>query len=65
MLRFEWNGALANRKRGSVLPKVYEALEMSAEKAGEAGVCGAMKASGTTVPVHPCKGRLRFAGHGG
>ncbi|NJD84848.1 hypothetical protein EWM60_01950 [Candidatus Erwinia dacicola] len=59
------NGALANRKRGSVLPKVYEALEMTPRKKPEKpGFAVLMKGFLGTDPYQCilCKGRLRFAG---
>jgi len=58
-------GFLANRKRGTLLPKVYEALEMTPrEKPQKPGFAVLMKAFLGTDP-YPCilcKGRLRFAG---
>ncbi len=58
-------GFLANRKRGSVLPKVYEALEMMLRKKPEKpGFAVLMKGFLGTDPYQCilCKGRLRFAG---
>lgn len=58
-------GFLANRKRGSLLPKVYEALEMTPrEKPQKPGFAVLMKAFLGTDPYQCilCKGRLRFAG---
>lgn len=57
---------LANRKRGSLLPKVYEALlEVTPrEKPQKPGFAVLMKAFLGTDPFQCilCKGRLRFAG---
>jgi hypothetical protein len=47
-------GFLANRKRGTLLPKVYEALEMTVREKP--------KRPGFAVQCILCKGRLRFAG---
>ncbi|PNK88331.1 IS91 family transposase [Serratia odorifera] len=58
-------GFLANRKRGSLLPKVYGALEMTPrEKPQKPGFAVLMKAFLGTDPYQCilCKGRLRFAG---
>nr|WP_267958437.1 transposase [Erwinia tracheiphila] len=58
-------GFLANRKRGTLLPKVYEALEMTPrEKPQKPGFAVLMKAFLGTDPYQCilCKGRLRFAG---
>ncbi len=58
-------GFPANRKRGALLPKVYEALEMTPrEKPQKPGVAVLMKAFLGTDPYQRilCKGRLRFAG---
>lgn len=57
-------GFLANRKRGSLLPKVYEALEMRPrEKPQKPGFAVLMKGFLGTDPYLCilCKGRLRFA----
>jgi hypothetical protein len=58
-------GFLANRKRGTLLPKVYDALEMTVrEKPKWLGFAVLMKAFLGTDP-YQCilgKGRLRFAG---
>ncbi|UAN45205.1 transposase [Serratia sp. JSRIV001] len=58
-------GFLANRKRGTLLPKVYDALEMTPrEKPQKPGFAVLMKAFLGTDPYQCilCKGRLRFAG---
>ncbi len=57
-----YSSFLANRKRGSVLPKVYEALEMTPRK--KPGFAVLMKGFLGTDPYQCilCKGRLRFAG---
>lgn len=58
-------GFLANRNRGSLLPKVYEALEMTVrEKPKRPGFAVPMKGFLSTDPYQCilCKGRLRFAG---
>ena len=58
-------GFLANRKRGKLLPKVYEALEMTPrEKPQKPGFAVLMKAFLGTDPYQCilCKDRLRFAG---
>ena len=58
-------GFLANRKRGSLLPKVYNALEMTVrEKPKRPGFAVLMKGFLGTDPYQCilCKGRLRFAG---
>ncbi|NJD85788.1 hypothetical protein EWM60_12935 [Candidatus Erwinia dacicola] len=60
-----YSGFLANRKRGSLLPKVYEALEMTVrEKPKRPGFAVLMKGFLGTDPYQCilCKGRLRFAG---
>ncbi|BEO21291.1 hypothetical protein SMQC19_46380 (plasmid) [Serratia marcescens] len=56
---------LANRKRGSLLPKVYDALAMMVrEKPKRPGFAVLMKGFLGTDPYQYilCKGRLRFAG---
>ena len=56
-------GFLVNRKRGMLLPKVYEALEMTPrEKPQKQGFAVLMKALLGTDPYQciVCKGRLRF-----
>nr|WP_249105810.1 hypothetical protein [Serratia marcescens] len=58
-------GFLDNRKRGTLLPKVYEALEMTVrEKPKRPGFAVLMKGFLGTDPYQCilCKGRLRFAG---
>ncbi len=58
-------GFLANRKRGSLLPKVYNALEMTVrEKPKRPEFAVLMKGFLGTDPYQCilCKGRLRFAG---
>nr|WP_260679887.1 hypothetical protein [Serratia liquefaciens] len=58
-------GFLANRKRGSQLPKVYDALAMTVrEKPKRPGFAVLMKGFLGTDPYQCilCKGRLRFAG---
>jgi len=58
-------GFLANRKRGTLLPKVYDALEMTVrEKPKRPRFAMLMKAFLGTAPYQSilCKGRLRFAG---
>ncbi|CAK9887101.1 MAG: hypothetical protein XXXJIFNMEKO3_LKCDNKCA_00049 (plasmid) [Candidatus Erwinia impunctatus] len=58
-------GFLANRKRGTLLPKVWEALSMTArEKPKRPGFAVLMKGFLGTDPYQCilCKGRLRFAG---
>ncbi|NJD86364.1 hypothetical protein EWM60_20790 [Candidatus Erwinia dacicola] len=63
-----YSGFLANRKRGSVLPKVYEALEMTPrKKAGEARVCGADEGlpGYRPVPVHPVRRTAAFCRRSG
>lgn len=58
-------GFLANRKRGTLLPKVYEALKMAPhEKPLKPGFAVLMKAFPGTDPYQCilCKGRLRFVG---
>jgi len=58
-------GFLANRKRGTLLPKVYEALEMAArEKPETPGFAALMKSFLGTDPYKCilCGDRLRFAG---
>ena len=58
-------GFLANRKRGSLLPKVYEALAMTArEKPQKPGFAVLMKGFLGTDPYKCilCGDRLRFAG---
>lgn len=57
-------GFLANRKRGTLLSKVYDALEMTArEKPERPGFTILMKVFLDTDPYQCilCKGRLRFA----
>ncbi|RAP70109.1 transposase [Candidatus Erwinia dacicola] len=54
-----YSGFLANRKRGSLLPKVYEALEMTPrKKPGKPGLAVLMKAFLGTAPYQCilCKG---------
>ena len=55
-----YSGFLANRKRGTLLPKVYKALE----KPKRPGFAVLMKGFPGTDPYQCilCKGRLRFAG---
>ncbi len=58
-------GFLANRKRGTLLPKVYDALAMTVqEKPKRPGFAVLMKVFFGTDPYQCilCKGRLRFAG---
>jgi len=58
-------GFLTNRKRGSLLPKVYEALEIPPrEKLQKSGFAVPMKAFLGTDPFQCilCKSQLRFAG---
>lgn len=58
-------GFLANRKRGTLLPKVYEALEVTVrEKPQMPGLAVLMKGFLGTDPYQYilCKGRLRFTG---
>lgn len=58
-------GFLANRKRGTLLPKVYDALEMTPRaKPKKPGFAVLMKTFLSTDPYQCilCKGRLRFAG---
>lgn len=58
-------GFLANRKRGTLLPKVYEALSMTIrEKPQRPGFTVLMKAFLGTDPYQCilCKSPLRFAG---
>lgn len=58
-------GFLANRKRGTLLPKVYDALAMTVrEKPKRPGFAVLMKGFLGTDPYQciQCKGRLRFAG---
>jgi len=58
-------GFLSNRKRGELLPKVYEALEMEARKKPEQpGFAALMKAFLRTNPYKCilCGNRLRFNG---
>ncbi|MEZ6878807.1 transposase [Enterobacter sp. KBR-315C3_2022] len=58
-------GFLANRKRGSLLPKVYDALAMTVRKKPKRpGFAVLMKGFLGTDPYQCilCKGRLRFAG---
>nr|WP_185959440.1 hypothetical protein [Serratia liquefaciens] len=58
-------GFLANRKRGTLLPKVYEALEMMVrDKPQRPGGAVLMKGFLVTDPYQCilCKGQLRFAG---
>ncbi|WP_338505645.1 IS91 family transposase [Erwinia aphidicola] len=60
-----YSGFLANRKRGSLLPKVWEALSMTArEKPKRPRFAVLMKGFLGTDPYQCilCKGRLRFAG---
>lgn len=63
MLRY--SGFLANRKRGTLLPKVYEALEMTVrEKPKRTGFAVLLKGFVGTDPYRCilCGERLRFAG---
>lgn len=63
MLRY--SGFLANRKRGTLLPKVYEALEMTVrEKPKRPGFAVLLKGFVGTDPYRCilCGDRLRFAG---
>jgi len=55
-----YSGFLANRKRGTLLPKVYKALK----KPKRPGFAVLMKGFPGTDPYQCilCKGRLRFAG---
>uniref|UniRef100_UPI0038D5190B transposase n=1 Tax=Serratia liquefaciens TaxID=614 RepID=UPI0038D5190B len=58
-------GFLSNRKRGALLPKVYEALKMAARKKPEKpGFAALMKGFVGTDPYKCilCGDRLRFAG---
>ncbi len=58
-----YSGFLANRKRGSLLPKVYEALEMTVrERPKRRGFAVLMKGFLRTVPHQCilCKGRLQM-----
>ena len=58
-------GFLANRKRGSLLPEVYDALTMTErEKPKRLGFAVLMKGFLGTDPYHCilCKGQLRFVG---
>nr|WP_237446174.1 transposase [Serratia marcescens] len=58
-------GFLTNRKRGSLLPKVYDALAMTVrEKPKQPGFAVLMKGFLGTDPYQCilCKGRLRFTG---
>lgn len=58
-------GFLSNRKRGTLLPKVYEALSMKPhEKPQKPGFAVLMKAFLGTAPYQCilCKCRLHFAG---
>ncbi|UIA87933.1 hypothetical protein LU631_25630 [Erwinia tracheiphila] len=60
-----YSGFLANRKRGTLLPKVYEALEMTVrEKPKRPGFAVLMKGFLGTDPYQCilCKGRLHFSG---
>ncbi|EOS94130.1 IS801 transposase, partial [Erwinia tracheiphila PSU-1] len=60
-----YSGFLANRKRGTLLPKVWEALSMTErEKPKRPGFAVLMKGFLGTDPYQCilCKGRLRFAG---
>lgn len=61
----QYYGFLANRKRGTLLPKVYDALEMTVrEKPKRPGFAVLMKSFLGTAPYQCilCKGRLRFTG---
>jgi hypothetical protein len=56
-------GFLANRKRGSLLPKVYEApVDDAAQKTTTAGVCSADESAPghRPVSVHPVQGPTAF-----
>ena len=57
-------GFLANRKRGSLLTKVYEALSMTPREKPQKPGAVLMKTFLGTDPYQCilCKGRLRFAG---
>lgn len=58
-------GFLANRKRGELLPKVYEALEMEVrKKPAQPGFAALMKEFLRTDPYICilCGNRLRFSG---
>ncbi|MFB9085095.1 hypothetical protein ACFFW8_03410 [Erwinia tracheiphila] len=60
-----YSGFLPNRKRGTLLPKVWEALSMTErEKPKRPGFAVLMKGFLGTDPYQCilCKGRLRFAG---
>ncbi|RAP72274.1 transposase family protein [Candidatus Erwinia dacicola] len=60
-----YSGFLANRKRGALLPRVYEALQMQArEKPEKPGFAVLMKGFVGTDPYKCilCGDRLRFAG---
>nr|WP_325175801.1 transposase [Erwinia tracheiphila] len=60
-----YSGFLSNRKRGTLLPKVWEALSMTErEKPKRPGFAVLMKGFLGTDPYQCilCKGRLRFAG---
>lgn len=60
-----YSGFLANRKRGTLLPRVYEALQMQArEKPKKPGFAALMKGFLGTDPYKCilCDDRLRFAG---
>nr|WP_280643984.1 transposase [Candidatus Erwinia dacicola] len=60
-----YSGFLANRKRGTLLPLVYEALQMQArKKPKKPGFAVLMKGFLGTNPFECilCKGRLCFAG---
>ena len=60
-----YSGFLANRKRGSLLPRLYEALQMQARKKPEKpGFAVLMKGFVGTDPYKCilCGNRLRFAG---
>ena len=60
-----YSGFLANRKRGTLLPRVYEALQMQArEKPEKPGFAALMKGFLGTDPYKCilCGDRLRFAG---
>jgi len=58
-------GFMANRQRGSLLPKVYDALAMTVrEKPKRPGFAVLTKGFLCSDPYQSilCKGRLRFAG---
>lgn len=65
--RIRHYGFLSNRKRGTLLPRVYDALEMKArEKPKTPGFVTLMKGFLGTDPYKCilCGSRLRFAGAG-